>query len=442
MGQMKLSVRPFVRGTLPMPLWLQGAAEFTQAAVLCALAVTLPLVGVWFADGFKDRSFDSLARMGGHAWLLIHGVPLQLRIAEGVSSAEAVVGTLSLVPLGLTLIPFFLAWRSGRRLARASYTDDLWQALLGALGAYAAIGAGMAFITATREVNASVPAAALIPLIPAGLGLIVGAYREAGSWARLIGVDAVDWVSRTSQHSRWAGSYVWSAVRSGVVAVTAAVGLAALLLSVDIALHWADITAVYEKLGAGIVGGAVLTVAQLGLMPNLVAWTLSWASGAGFVLGTGSSISPLDTTVGPLPALPVLAALPTGNLEFGYAALLIPVAGGVLAGWWFLREGENHFDEWLAIKVKARWFTLPASTLVLGAFVGAVAGLLTLALTWISRGSIGIGRLVEVGPNPLTTAVWIAAEVAAGVVVGYLVGPWLEREPRRVSTASDAPTAA
>ena len=34
-------------------------------------------------------------------------------------------------------------------------------------------------------------------------------------------------------------------------------------------------------------------------------------------------------------------------------ALVVPVLAGVLAGWWFLREGENHFDEWLSIKVPA-----------------------------------------------------------------------------------------
>ncbi len=38
--------------------------------------------------------------------------------------------------------------------------------------------------------------------------MVIGARREAGSWSRLIGVDAVDWISRTSQHSRWAGSYL------------------------------------------------------------------------------------------------------------------------------------------------------------------------------------------------------------------------------------------
>ncbi|MCC3291908.1 MULTISPECIES: DUF6350 family protein [unclassified Arthrobacter] len=413
-----------------MPLWLQGTFELGQAAVLSALLVLLPLIGVWFANGFTDRDFTSLARLGGQAWLLIHGVPMSLSFPAGELGEAPASGLLSFFPLGLTLIPFFLSWRAGRRLARASYTDQLWQALLGALGTYALIGAAAAYFCSTEGVRISVTAGALVPLIAAGAGLIVGARMEAGSWVRLIGMDLTDWIARTSQHSRWAGSYMWAALRAGAVGTLAALGLSAVLLVVALAMNWAEIASVYERLDAGALGGAVLTVVELGLMPNFVVWTLGWASGAGFSLGTGSMISPLETTVGPLPALPVLAALPVGNMEYGYAALLIPVTAGILAGWWFLREGENHFDEWLSIKIRARWFTAPVSTLVLGVIVGLVSGVLAAGAAWLALGSLGIGRFVSLGPDPLCLGLWVAAEVGIGVVIGYAVGPWLEREPK------------
>ncbi|WP_433123149.1 cell division protein PerM [Arthrobacter koreensis] len=420
-----------------MPLWLQGMFELGQAAVLSALVVILPLTGVWAANGFSDRDYASLARLSGQAWLLLHGVPLSLTFPAGTVGPEESGGLLSLIPLGLTLIPFFLCWRAGRRLARACYTDQLWQALLGALGTYALLGTAAAYFSANEDVSISLVAGGLIPLIPAGLGVIIGARMEAGSWVRLIGVDLTDWIARTSQHSRWAGSYLWAAIRAGVVGITAAIGLAAVLLVVALALSWAEIATVYQKLDAGIIGGIVVTVAQLGLLPNLVVWTLAWASGAGFSIGTGSIISPLETTVGPLPAVPILAALPSGQSEYAYAALLIPVAAGVLAGWWFLREGENHFDEWISIKINARWFTASVSTVCLGAVIGLVSGLLAAAAALIARGSLGIGRFVEIGPDPLWTGIWIAAEAAVGVVIGYAAGPWLERErSRRPEAAS------
>jgi len=413
-----------------MPLWLQGALESAQAAVISALVVVAPIVMVWATAGFQHDGFDVLARLAGQAWLLIHGVPLLLDTAGAGSAAQPESGTLSLIPLGLALIPFLLAWRAGRRLARASYTDQLWQALLGSWLAYAGFGIATGFVCRTADVGISLWAAAFIPLVPFGLGMVVGARREAGSWSRLIGVDAVAWLSRTSQHSRWAGSYLGSAIKAGSVALMASLAMSAALLAVDLFIHWNLVVAVYEGLDAGAMGGGILTIVQLGFLPNLVVFALAWISGAGFALGVGSLAGPLGTAVGPLPSVPVFAALPAGSLDFGFVALVVPALAGALAGWWFLREGENHFDEWLSIKIRARWFTAATSTLVLGAVIGSVAGLLAAGLAWLARGSAGIGRLTEIGPDPLRTALFVAAEVGIGVVIGYAAGPWLERQQK------------
>lgn len=410
-----------------MPLWLQGAIETAQAAIISVLLVVAPIVAVWATAGFQHTGFDTLAALAGQAWLLIHGVPLQLADAGSGTAGGPGSGMLTLVPLGLTLIPFLLAWRAGRRLARASYTDQLWQALLGSWLVYSAFGAATGFVCRTPDVAINLWYATVIPLVPFALGMVIGARREAGSWSRLIGVDAVDWISRTSQHSRWAGSYLGSAAKAGFLALTAALALACALLTVDFFIHWNLVIAVYEALDAGAVGGAALTIAQLGYLPNLAVFALAWVSGSGFAMGVGSQVGPLGTAAGPLPSIPVFAAIPSGTLDYGFVALVVPVLAGVLAGWWFLREGENHFDEWLSIKVRFRWFTAAASTLALGLLIGAVSGLLAALLAWLARGSAGLGRLTSIGPDPLWTGIWIAAEVGIGVVIGYAAGPWLER---------------
>jgi hypothetical protein len=338
-------------------------------------------------------------------------------------------GLLTLIPLGLTLIPFLLAWRAGRRLARASYTDQLWQALLGSWLVYAAFGTATGFVCRTPDVVINPWHAMFIPLIPYALGMVIGARREAGSWSRLIGVDAVDWLSRTSQHSRWAGSYLGSAAKAGFVAVLSALALAALLLAVDLFIHWNLVVAVYEALDAGAVGGAALTIAQLGFLPNLVVFALAWASGSGFAMGVGSQVGPAGHRRGTSAFHPGAGRHPGRApglrlrcLDRPRSSLVCWPAGGSSA------KGENHFDEWLSIKVRARWFTATVSTLVLGVLCGLAAGLLIAGLTWVARGSAGIGRLTSIGPDPLWTGVWVAAEVAAGVVIGYAAGPWLERE--------------
>ncbi len=413
-----------------MPLWLQGVFELAQSAVISGLLILIPLAAVWLAGGFAGRTATGMLQMGGQAWLLIHGVPLEVSFPPAEPDGVGTTGILSMVPLGLTLIPFLLAWRAGRRLARASYSDQLWQALLGALGIYAVFGAGVAYLCATAEATVPLAAGALIPLVSAGLGLVIGAFREAGAWSRLIGVDRAAWLAKTSQHSRWAGSYAWSCLRAGFVALVVSLGLSAVLLAVTFGLRWAEMATVYQHLDAGIVGESVLTLAQLGFLPNLVVWTLAWASGAGFALGAGSAITPLTTSAGPLPALPVLGAVPPGALEYGLVALAIPVLAGLLAGWWFFREGENHLDEWLEIKIDARWLTASVSTLGAAALIGITAGVAAGLAAWLSRASLGLGRLVDLGPNPLWVALLIAAEVAVGVVVGFAAGPLLEREKR------------
>lgn len=411
-----------------MPLGLQGAFEAAQVFVISALVVAVPVAAVWFSGGFAEKDPSAIARLAGQIWLTIHGIPLHLSVTTGLSSGSVQTGVFDLLPLGLVLIPFFLSWRAGRRLARASYTDQLWQPLLGALVVYAAAGLATGFVCSAPDIQAKLLPSMLLPLIPAGLGLIIGSRLEAGSWGRLIGVNAADWISKTSQDQRWLGSYLWTVVRSGFVATMAALALATFLLAINIASRWAAIASVYQGLQAGAVGGSALTLAQLGYLPNLAAWSLAWCSGAGFTLGVGSTVSPLATAVAPVPAIPLLAALPTGNLGWGFAALIIPVMGGLLAGWWFVRAGENHFDEWLSLKVRQRWLSLAGSTVFLAVVIGVIAMVFSTVLFWLSSGSIGLGRLTEIGPVPLTAALWVGIEVAIGVIIGSLLAPWLEHE--------------
>ncbi|MEW1981001.1 DUF6350 family protein [Citricoccus sp. NPDC079358] len=413
---------------LPLPLWIQGVIEALIAAVISAMLVLIPLVVIWSGGGFSATGIEFIARLGGQAWLAIHGVPLHLSLEAGTTSDALLTGTFWFLPWGLVLLPFFLGWRAGRRLARASYRDQIWQALAGGAVAYAAVALATSLLVPNAAVAINPAWGTLIPTAVMVLALLAGARREAGSWARLIGVNLADRIEQLSQHSRWAGSYVWSVVSAGAVGLIASFGLAAALMAVQIGLHWADIAQVYQELNAGIWGGAVVTVAQLGIMPNLAMWTLAWTAGAGFSLGTGSVVAPLQTLVGPQPAVPVLTALPVGlDPAWSWLFLLLPVAGGFLAGWWLLRAGENHFDEWLSLKITQRWASLTLSTLAMGLFVALATAALALLPFWLSTGSLGVGRLTDLGPTAWLASVMLGGLVGLGTMFGYLVSPAWEK---------------
>ena len=401
---------------MPMPLWLQSVVELIVTALFSALAVFAAMSAVWATKGFGDMEFSSVAAMSAHLWLLIHGVPLDLAAAFGASA-----GTMTLVPLGLSILPLLLCYRSGRRLARASYEGEFLIPVLSGSVTYALISSAMYGWASPHPQPLQALNAALVPLGIVVAGLMWGGYREARSLSRMVGVDTAEQISQMSQYSRWAGSYAWAVVRAAVVAFVALVGLGAVLLGIGILAGWSQIVATYQELHAGAVGDTAVTLLQLGFLPNLVIYAIAWSTGAGFSFGAGTSVGLTSSNAGTLPMLPILGAVPESMGTFGLVGLLVPLGAGAIAGWWFLREGEDHLDEWVALKVPFRPLSALISAVVLGMMTGILTSFGALWLGWISYGSLGIGRFTEVGAEPLTFAAHTALTVGAGVTFGMLL---------------------
>ncbi|WP_311648481.1 DUF6350 family protein [Rothia mucilaginosa] len=410
------STSPISRYSMPMPLWLQGVVELIVTALFSAVAVFAAMSAVWATKGFGDMEFSSVAAMSAHLWLLIHGVPLDLAAAFGASA-----GTMTLVPLGLSILPLLLCYRSGRRLARASYEGEFLIPVLSGSVTYALISSAMYGWASPHPQPLQALNAALVPLGIVVAGLMWGGYREARSLSRMVGVDTAEQISQMSQYSRWAGSYAWAVVRAAVVAFVALIGLGAVLLGIGILAGWSQIVATYQELHAGAVGDTAVTLLQLGFLPNLVIYAIAWSTGAGFSFGAGTSVGLTSSDAGTLPMLPILGAVPESMGTFGLVGLLVPLTAGAIAGWWFLREGEDHLDEWVALKVPFRPLSALISAMVLGMMTGILTSFGALWLGWISYGSLGIGRFTEVGAEPLTFAAHTALTVGAGVTFGMLL---------------------
>ncbi len=410
-----------------MPLWLQGVVELILTALMSGVLVVAAMAAVWATNGFVGTEFSSVAAMSAHLWLLIHGVPLDLSAVFGASA-----GTMTLVPLGLSILPLLFCYRSGRRLARASYEGEFLIPVLSGSVTYALICSAVYGWASPSPKPLQVLNAALVPLGIVVVGLMWGGYREARSLSRMVGVDTAEQISQMSQYSRWAGSYAWAVVRAAVVAAVAFVGLGALLLALGILGGWSQVVATYQELHAGPVGDTAVTLLQLGFLPNLVIYAMAWSTGAGFAFGAGTSIGLTSSNAGSLPMLPILGAVPESLGSAGLLGLLVPVAAGAIAGWWFLREGEDHLDEWVALKVPFRPLSALLSSLALGVLTGLLTSLAALWLGWISYGSLGVGRFTEVGAEPLSfaghTALWVGFGMALGNLLSRALVPDSSRD--------------
>lgn len=407
------------------PLWIFGIYEAVQAIVATALLVALPVLGFTLARSFSGFDLEAVGTMAAQAWMVVHAAPLNM----GDLGGEAASGWFHLVPLGFTLIPFLLAWRAGRRLAQGAYPDQLWQGLLALTLSYAAAGVGLAVFAdgdPGTQVWTGVAAGTLV-----GVGSLCGCYAEARSATRMIGVDLEAQVEKYSQELKWAGAYLWAVLRAGAVAAVAAVGLSALLLAGWLGSQWMQIANAYQQTDAGLWGDIGLTLLHLGLAPNAVLWALSYAAGPGISMGAGSPVGPFSTELGAVPEVPLLAALPHQAHAYAPAVLALVLLAGAAAGWWLMREGENHFDDWCQLKLRFRAASLTLSTLTLGVLTGLVTAALLIGPLWLSHSSLGVGRMNDVGPHAGIVAGLIGAWVALGVMLGYLLAPATALSRRR-----------
>lgn len=408
------------------PLWLYGLFEALQAVLATALFVAVPVLGISIARTFGHTDVESTAELAGQIWLVLHGVPLHL---PPELTGGDIAGWFHLVPLGFTLIPFLLAWRAGRRLAQGAYPQQLWHGLAVFSAGYAAAAVGISIFA--DQLPSTAVWAAMAAVLITGVGSLAGCYAEARSATRMIGRDLEARIEAVSQQLKWAGSYAWSVLRGGTVAAIAAVGFSALLLVGWIGAQWMDLVNAYQEFDAGIWGAAGLTLLQLGVLPNMVMWTLAYSTGGGFMAGTDAPVTPFRSEVGEVPDVPLLTIIPAEAHTYAPAVLAVPLLAGAVAGWWLMREGENHFDDWCQLKLKLRPVSLAASTLVQGLLTGVVAALLLILPLWLSHISLGVGRMTDLGPHAAVTAVLLGAWTALGCVAGYLLAPATALSRRR-----------
>ena len=129
-------------------------------------------------------------------------------------------------------------------------------------------------------------------------------------------------------------------LRPGVEGAAALLGVGVLVCVGFVVLRFGNVSTLQGELAPGVVGGVVLALAQLLVLPNLGLWAVSFLAGTGFSVVEGASATWTGSRTSLLPMVPVFGALPEPGAFPGWlpAVVLVPVAVGAFVGWRALRS--------------------------------------------------------------------------------------------------------
>lgn len=182
----------------------------------------------------------------------------------------------------------------------------------------------------------------------------------------------------------------------------------AAITAVCLLANWSTIGETYGD-ADGIVGGIGLTVLSLLYLPNVVVAAVSVLLGAGVQFGE-ASIDLFSVVGGPVPAVPVLAALPQGPAALWWPVMLVvPAAIAVLGGIDTARISDD--------RPGAPWVTLAS------AFLGTAV---SVAVASVAGGELGnFGWLaIELPVLAVVAFAWFALAGYVGLVFGrWFVAP-------------------
>ncbi|UWD78898.1 DUF6350 family protein [Curtobacterium flaccumfaciens] len=395
-----------------------------EAVVTVGVGIGIALVPLTLLWGFEyglQVDWDVFWKATGSVWLVGHGVDVSFLLGSALAKSTGVSGAadpihVTLAALGFAAVTAWLGARAGRRFAE---TEHRTTGLLVGTAVVALLGLAVALSSTSAATRPTLWQAVVLPALWFGIPAL--AASEVCRRRRDLPADAgtqrvIDLVDRIPAVWRSVAGF---GLRAGTAATAVVVGVAAVLVGLLLFTSFAEVITLYEQSHAGVIGGVALTVGQLAFLPDFVGWATSWLIGPGFAIGTGSSVSPIATTLGPIPGLPVFGALPTSGHTFGLVWILVPVIAGFAIG------GSMR-----PRLVRALGAADSALHRALGGVVaGLVAGVLTGLIAWVSSGSFGPGRLADVGPNALAVGGFAALEVGLPAIIALAAGSDLVRLP-------------
>jgi len=396
----------------------QGALQASFVIAVGFVGIFILNLLVWLVEQTHGSSFKTVTQTSARIWLNAQGVPLHFNAGRvaGLAVPEYVF---DLIPLGFALIIGWSMYRAGRRLSGESYLGFAWS---GAIVVYLGIATALTSASYTKSIHVLDWQGVFIPTALFSALLIIGSVVGEPLYAENQNPGALrdrvrDYFIRLQDKLPWAIKPVIApALRAGTGVVLAMSAVSAVLVSMLLMLNWVEVIRLYQSLQLSFFGTVTVSFGQLALMPNVIALANAWLTGVGFSVGDGSMVSPLGTELGPLPAIPMLAALPVGASSFGIVFILVPL----LCAFGATLLIKSHTAE-----LRFAYASATSAAIALGVAIGFVAAVEMWIMADFSGGSIGPGRMAVVGANP-----WLVAGVTfVEVTVASVLAAFFSARP-------------
>ncbi|WP_422745011.1 DUF6350 family protein [Mycobacterium sp. WMMD1722] len=367
---------------------------FGPSVVALVVIAAVTLLQLLIANSDMTGAFGAIASM----WLGVHQVPISIGGRE--------LGVMPLLPVLL------MVYGTARTTAAATSPRGSWfvtrWVVASAVGGPLLIAAiALAVIHDAASVITELQTPSALRAFGGVLGVhVAGAALGVGSriGRRLVGTAIVP-------------NWLPDAIRAGAAGVLALTGLSGLVTAGSLVVHWSTMHELFGITESAF-GQFSLTVLSLLYLPNVIVGTAAVAVGSSAHIGL-ATFSSFTVLGGDVPAVPILAAMPTPPLGPVWVALLIVAAASAVA------VGQQ-------VSRRRAPLTVAALKLVVASALAA----LTMALL----GEIGGGRLgnfgsVGVDQTTLGPAVFLWFMVIGGITVGMAGG--IARRPRPVRAAAE-----
>jgi len=383
-----------------VPVALLGGA--VAAGALLVVCLALGVAGWFLADaGAHGAPRDGL-RVGALAWLMAHGSGV---VVDGAA--------ITIVPLGLSALCAWALWRIGHRVGDAisGHGPDADR-----------IADGERDWTVPKAAGAFTLGYLLVAVVTLR---VAGTTETAPSGARVVAwtlvmCAAFGWTAIAVGSGRlpiWVQSvpaWLRAALAGGIrilatfLVLSTVVLLGALLVDLDAAVN------VMSQLHTGAGDVAAYTLVTAAVLPNAALYASSYLLGPGFLVGTGTLVSPTLVSLGPVPAFPLLAALPDTGPTPAWTAYVVALPPLVAAVGAALAQRRSPTLRWEAGALR-------------GCAGGVLAGVLLAALTAVAGGAVGPGRMTAVGADAGQVLVHAVTAFGIGGLVGGLAMTWWQR---------------